>query len=284
MKNKLGIMLGRLSPPIEKNIQAFPKNSWKNEFFDAKTIGYDLIEWVFDTYQDNPIIQPSKIFEIKKISQTSDIFVNSVCADYFMKNKLFSVSENELVKNLQILQTLIEHCQKLEIEYVELPFVDSSSLGTENDKNEILINLEKTLSYAQNCNVKIGLETDLPPEEFKNLIEKFNHPNIVINYDIGNSTSNEFDPKLELELLHDWIENIHLKDRLKRGMTVSLGLGDTDFDLFFSALKKFGYDHDFIIQGAREDLDDSTIQPKTTCEKYFKFVNNFRKKYNFKSH
>lgn len=47
--------------------------------------------------------------------------------------------------------------------------------------------------------------------------------------------------------------------------------------IYFFNSKKFGYDHDFIIQGAREDLDDSTIQPKTTCEKYFKFVNNFRK-------
>ena len=38
MNNRLGIMLGRLSPPIKNNIQAFPYNSWENEFSQAKKL------------------------------------------------------------------------------------------------------------------------------------------------------------------------------------------------------------------------------------------------------
>ena len=283
MNNRLGIMLGRLSPPIEKNIQTFPYNSWKNEFSQAKKIGFDLIEWVFDTNDSNPIIDSSKIYEIKKLSDEIGVGVNSVCADYFMEKKLFAVSENELIKNFDSLKMLITNCHKLDIDLIELPFVDSSSIQNRKNQDELIKNLEKIIPHTQNCDVKLGLETDLPPENFKNLLLDLNHPNIVINYDIGNSVSNGFDPSIELPLLERWISNIHIKDRYTNGSTVSLGHGDANFELFFSALKKFGYQHDFIIQGAREDLIDSTISPQSTCEKYFKFVSKYLKDYNFKS-
>ena len=39
-------MQGRLSKPINGKIQSFPKDSWENEFYLAKDIGFKLIEWV----------------------------------------------------------------------------------------------------------------------------------------------------------------------------------------------------------------------------------------------
>ena len=41
---RIGIMQGRLSKPINGKIQSFPKNSWENEFYLAKDIGFELIE------------------------------------------------------------------------------------------------------------------------------------------------------------------------------------------------------------------------------------------------
>ncbi len=281
MKNNLGIMQGRLSDHINNNIQAFPIYSWKKEFHIANKIGYDSIEWIFDIFEKNPIMDSDGILDIKKIIKDTGITVNSVCADFFMVRKLFSVSENELGENLKLLHKLINQCSKLEIDIIELPFVDSSSLKNENAKNEILSNLESILITAKDNNIKIGLETDLPPQDFKELILKFNHPNLMINYDIGNSTSNGFDTKLELEILHEWIINIHIKDRIKNGETIPLGKGNTNFDSFFSLLKKFDYSNDFIIQGAREDLFELEIKPEITCKKYFKFVKNYLDKYSF---
>ena len=46
--NKIGIMQGRLSPPIDGRIQAFPINDWESEFEKASKIGFDCIEWIFD--------------------------------------------------------------------------------------------------------------------------------------------------------------------------------------------------------------------------------------------
>ena len=48
MNNKIGIMSGRLSSPIDNNIQQFPLNSWKNEFVKANELGFDSIEWIYD--------------------------------------------------------------------------------------------------------------------------------------------------------------------------------------------------------------------------------------------
>ena len=101
----------------------------------------------------------------------------------------------------------------------------------------------------------------------------------MANYDIGNSTAKKYNTKLELKMLQPWLVNIHIKDRKFNGYTVPLGQGDVNFDLFFSTLKKINYNGDLIIQGAREDLNDSTITSESTCKKYFTFVENYIEKY-----
>ena len=88
-----------------------------------------------------------------------------------------------------------------------------------------------------------------------------------------------YDTEFELEILKPWIVNVHIKDRNIGGSTMPLGQGDVNFDLFFSTLKKINYSGDFVIQGAREDLDVSIITPESTCEKYFTFVKNYIEKY-----
>ena len=49
-------MHGRLSEPINNKIQEFPIKTWKNEFKKASFFGFDSIEWIFDKYQKNPIM------------------------------------------------------------------------------------------------------------------------------------------------------------------------------------------------------------------------------------
>lgn len=274
MKNKLGIMLGRLSPPIENSIQAFPVNSWKHEFKKAKAIGFEKIEWIFDN-QPNPMMDNNGINEMKEISKKFNIEINSVCADYFMLKKLFSESFTNIQQNIEILKKLIYNCYKLEIPIIEIPLVDVSSIKEKKNELEFSQNIEQILSTASEYNALITLETDLEPSRFSKLITDLNHPNLRINYDIGNSVSNGFDPELEINQLGSWIVNIHVKDRLLNGNTVSLGTGDVNFEQFFSLVKKINYSHDIIIQGAREDLDNDLSSPEETCSKYFKFVRQY---------
>lgn len=277
--NRIGIMIGRLSKPVGKQIQAFPIDSWQDEFEKASKCGFELIEWIFDYYQKNPIMNNDGIKEIKYFTRKYNVAVNAICADYFMANKLFNVSKSDLEKNLSVLIKLMQQCHNMSIEILEIPLVDSSSIKNKTNEDQLVFNLEKILPMAQDNNVKLALETDLPPILFKELLLRFNHPNMMANYDIGNSTSLGYDPKKELETFGSWVVNIHIKDRIRSGSTVSLGTGDVNFDQFFETLKKIDYRKDLIIQGAREDLDTSKINPEITCKKYLEFVRQYVDKY-----
>tara|TARA_B100001146_G_scaffold100159_1_gene88739 strand:- start:136 stop:969 length:834 start_codon:yes stop_codon:yes gene_type:complete len=273
--NKIGVMNGRLSEPLTKKIQEFPRNTWKYEFEKASISGFRTIEWIFDAWNKNPVMNDDGINQIKHFSEQTGIIINSLLADYFMEKKLFSVSEFDLQKNLEVLRNLIKNSNRLGIKILEIPFVDSSSLKTKEEQSQVLSNIEKIVPLLEEYDVFLTLETDLSPISFKELIISFNHPNIKANYDVGNSTSLGYDMKEELNLYGDLIYNIHIKDRKYRGQTVPLGNGDTDFELFFNLLQKINYDGELIIQGARE----CGVNPEETCTKYLQFVKKFVDKY-----
>ncbi|QLH10057.1 sugar phosphate isomerase/epimerase [Candidatus Nitrosotenuis sp. DW1] len=268
-------MQGRLSSPIDNKIQCFPMNRWQDEFKEAASCNFACIEWIFDTYEKNPIIDNSEITEMRLISNKFGVKINSVCADYFMEKKIFNESENEIEKNLDVLRKLIKNCRKTDIRILEIPLVDSSSISAPEHENDLMKNLSKILPFAKDNDVAITLETDMPPRRFRNFLESFEPSTVFANYDTGNSTALGYDVEEEINILSDRIKNIHIKDRIVHGKTVPLGTGNTKFDLFFSSLKKINFRGDLIIQGARED----NFTPKQTCEKYYKFVKQYVDKY-----
>ena len=273
--NKIGIMNGRLSEPLGKKIQEFPHMTWKDEFVKASDYGFESIEWIFDTYAQNPIMSIDGIRKIKQYSEQSCIKINSVLADFFMEKKITNVSQSELEKNLDVLKKLIKNCNILGIEILEIPFVDSSSLLTKNDQQNVRSNLESILTLLDEYNIFLTIETDLPPKQFRDFLLSFNHPRIKANYDVGNSAGLGYDMKEEFESLGKLITNVHIKDRVYSGNTVPLGTGNVDFPLFFELLKQNKYSGDFIIQGAREIGIDSG----NTAKKYLKFVKELVDKY-----
>jgi len=270
-------MQGRLSEPINGMIQSFPALSWKQEFKKASECNLEVIEWIFDDYQPNPILTLDGIMEIKSLSKKHGIIINSICADYFMKKKLFGESTHNIEQNINTLKEIIVHAHKIDASIIEIPLVDSSSIKTTNDKTELKNSLDKILPFAKKNNIVISLETDLAPSDFRTLLLDIDHSHIMANYDSGNSTSLGYDVKEELLTLQKWIKNIHVKDRKLHGGTVFFGTGDTDFDLFFSTLSAIKYSGDLIIQGSRSS--DTTIAPETTCKLYQKFVKEYVDKY-----
>ena len=267
-------MQGRLSKSNEDNIQSFPVNSWKQEFEIAKKCGFEVMEWVFDD-TNNPILFSENISEIISLCRKSNIQINSICADYFMERKLFSESKKDICENIKILEKLIIQSKKLGISMIEIPLVDSSSLNNNDDKIEFIKNIRKIIYLLEKMDIILVLETDLPPNEFRDLLLKFNHPKILANYDSGNSASLGYNTKEEFNLIKKWVKNVHVKDRKIHGGTVVLGNGDTNFDIFFESLEKIMYSGDLIIQGAR----DENSTPEQTCSKYKKFVEECLNKY-----
>ena len=274
MSIKLGIMQGRLSHSINNTIQAFPEKSWIKEFELSKKINIDSIEWIFDTYEKNPIMN-KQINEINNYISKFQIKVNSICADYFMINKLFNESESNIKKNLNILEELAINGEKIGAKIIEIPLVDNSSLKTEKDKKEIVTNLKKVIPKIKDLGLIFTLETDLPPEEFLNLLEMFEKNTVYANYDTGNSASLGYNINEEFKILKNKIKNIHVKDRIFNGTTVPFGLGDTNFEEFFKILNKSEYSGDLIIQGSRIER----MEPEQNCLKYLNFIKEYLDKY-----
>lgn len=272
---EIGTMIGRLSERIDDKIQAFPTKSWRKEFEIARKCDFDVIEWILDL-NENPIMSDDGINEINYFSKKYDIKINSICCDNFMEKPLFQISEFDLEKNLKLLEYVIGVCNKLEIKYLEIPLVDSASIKSKDEEEEFIQNMKKIIPLLEKNNVCLTLESDFKPTKFKEFLLKFEDPNVVANYDTGNSTSLGYNSEEELMTLGKLIKNIHIKDRQFKAGTVELGKGDTDFELFFKTLSKMEYSGDLILQGARLD---NTQSPKETCIQYKKFVKQYVDKY-----
>ena len=123
-------MQGRLSKPKNGKIQSFPINSWENEFYLAKNIGFELIEWVLDeNVKDNSILDKRFFSKIKSIKEKTGVEINSICCDYFMKNSLSKNSRSYKEKNLEIFNFLIEEsCPLNNIKKIYLPLVGEEIL------------------------------------------------------------------------------------------------------------------------------------------------------------
>jgi L-ribulose-5-phosphate 3-epimerase UlaE len=255
MKNKIGVMQGRLVPKYQGRYQAFPIGMWQDEFKVAQECGLDLIEFIldFNDAEENPLLKSGGVDEILATSQETSVSVKTICADYFMEAPLHSSDGKLAEESFKILERLLEAAKVLKITDIVIPCVDQSSLKTEEVVNRFIKQIIKIIPTIEKQNINLSLETDLPPKPFIQLLERLNSKNITVNYDIGNSAALGFDSDEELEVYGDRITDIHIKDRVSDGGPVTLGEGNADFTKFFNKLKKFDYQGPFIMQVYRDN-------------------------------
>jgi L-ribulose-5-phosphate 3-epimerase len=271
MKNYIGIMQGRLSPPINGKIQAFPWNTWEQEFFQAKEIGLDLIDWIVekDKVHENPLLtEPGARTLISLIAKTG-VRIGAVCADYFMDCPLLRCSQLELKERLEMLESLIEYLHRFGIKYLEMPFVDNSAIKDETELEYTIEIIRPSLAKAHKLGVTLAFETSLPPDRFSYFLGQLNHPAARANYDMGNSASLGFDPREELDSYGKLVVTVHVKDRLLSGGTVPLGEGNTNFATCFSMFKAKNYSGPFILQVARGQNEIEWTKKNITFVKHF---------------
>ena len=174
LESKIGFMQGRLIKSINNNIQCFPKDCWEDEFPIAEKLGFKKIEWIFDSL-DNPILDSQQHLKIKSLCEKHHVSINSICADFFMTHKLFSESENEISKNLLVLENLIDNSSLFGINIIEIPLVDSSSLKSDSDieefsKNDILFDIGANVGvYSLYASKKIDLVYAFEPHHHINV-------------------------------------------------------------------------------------------------------------------
>lgn len=251
---RISLMQGRLLPPFENRFQSFPVDIWEDEFIMARDLGLYSIEWIYEkSHEDkNPISHNVGISHLKKIIAETGVQVKSICADYYMTERL--IIDGEIAQeHWNHLEWLCTQARVLDIAYIILPFVDSSSLKTEGDQNALFKQLKIFLRENKNQDVEIHLETDLPPKAFLNIFKGVDHPALKLNYDIGNSASLGYDPDREFRLMGDYLGSVHIKDRVLNGKTVPFGTGNADFKKCFDWFHKLHFNRWFVLQGARSE-------------------------------
>lgn len=255
MKNKIGVMQGRLVPKYQGRYQAHPLGYWQDEFKVAKEIGLDCIEFILD-FNDaelNPLLKDGGVEELQLVMQQTAVSVRTICADYFMEAPLHS-SDDAITKNsLDILIRLLDVATSLGITDIVIPCVDQSTLDSTEAVERFVNAIRTVIPVIEEKNINLSLETDLAPKPFVELLNKLSTKRITVNYDIGNSAALGFDPIEELNAYGNRITDIHIKDRIFGGGPVTLGEGAADFEKFFNKLKEFNYTGPFIMQAYRDD-------------------------------
>jgi sugar phosphate isomerase/epimerase len=252
--NKIGVMQGRLLPKYRNIYQAHPVGYWHREFSVAKKMELDCIEFIvdYDTVDKNPLFYDGGINEIiREVSQTG-VAVKTICADYFMEAPLHSLDKVRSNNSKQFLVRLIDSAIQIGVTDIVIPCVDNATLDSSKKIDIFVDKLMPIIEIAEKNSINISLETDLDPESFTILINRFNSDRLTVNYDIGNSASLGYNPDEELDAYGDRITDVHIKDRLFGGGSVPLGEGDARFDIFFGKLNEFNYTGPFIMQAYRD--------------------------------
>lgn len=276
-----GIMQGRLTASNGRGIQFFPFENWREEFYAGEQLGIQEIEWIFDydRYEENPVWTQAGIQELKRIISDTGIKVNALCFDYFMRKPFYKYREDKRTSvyrvNCDMAQRVIYALAEIGGRLLEIPLVDGSSIETEEEYYLVMEFVEKIAGYAEKYNIKIGLETDLPPGEFTEFLEKIAGSYIYANFDSGNSSGIGYNPNEEIPALGERIYNVHIKDRVYHGTTVALGTGSADFDAVFGNLKKINYKNSLILQAARgrDGFEKETIKHQLD------YIKSYVKKY-----
>ena len=218
-------------------------------------MGLDSIEFIldFNNVEENPLLAPGGIENIQRAEQNNGIKVRSICADYFMKAPIHSNDIVTVDKSINILQRLIRNASLMDVQDIVIPCVDQSSLKNDNDKRNFINNIKKVTSIAEEADINICLETDLAPKPFANLIDLIGSKKVTINYDIGNSAAQGYDPVEEFKAYGNKISDLHIKDRLIGNGPVPLGEGNADFPKIFDLLSKYDYQGLLIFQAYRDD-------------------------------
>ncbi len=180
MNNKIGVMQGRLLPKYQGRYQAHPVGYWENEFFVAREIGLDCIEFIIDyeNAEDNPLIKDGGIDEIKAVVKQTGVTVKTICADYFMEAPLHSENIEIADSSQKLMISLLNNAAKLGVTDIVIPCVDQSTLADLEAADRFVEKLSPVVVVAEKYGINLSLETDLAPQPFVELIERFNSNNI----------------------------------------------------------------------------------------------------------
>lgn len=246
-------MQGRLSPIEKGKIQAFPWQTWREEFAGAKAHAFPRMEWVVEQERmaENPLMSAAGRQEISRLRNEYGIAVTSVTCDTFIQEPFYKAAGADQARLVAEFKALVSACGELGIDRIVVPLVDKGSIQTPDERDALLRGMEAATPLLKAGRAMVVFESDYAPARLADFIGGFDAACFGVNYDIGNSASLGFDHAEELAAYGGRIHNVHIKDRELGGTTVPLGTGDADLPGVLRGLESIGYAGNYILQTAR---------------------------------
>ena len=250
LEPRIGIMQGRLSARPEQRLQAFPHQSWPEEFALGKALGFSYLEWIYEAERarENPLASRAGRASIRACAAESGLPVGSVCADYFMVHRLTGGTAEDRARNARALSELVAWTRDVGATRILLPLLETSAVATPELVREATDSIRSVCPALQEHDVVLGLEMEIAGPEYAAVIRGIGHDRVRAYYDTGNSTAQGFDIESDIVPLLPLLEAVHLKDRKKFGTSRAFGHGDANFAGFFQTLARSGYSGDFLTQ------------------------------------
>ncbi len=257
--NAIGIMQGRLLPPLDGRVQSFPREGWEREFPLAADIGFNSIELTIESasWDIHPVRTAAGRTRLSELSRGHGVRLAGLCCDSVMEHPLVTDSAATRERGQTILFDLIDNGAAAGLPMIELPMLGANSLAKTPAPALVTFEalLDRALARAENAGIDILLETDLDGPSFAAFLARHRHSRLGVNYDTGNSTYFGFAPENEIPAYSAYIRNIHIKDCTRADYSVPLGRGETRFDDIFRHLGDASYRNGFVLQAARQADD-----------------------------
>lgn len=179
-----------------------------------------------------PLDNPEVIARYLALSKQHKIPIVSTCADRLHDNGLKS---DPLA--VRWVRDSIRLTHAVGTRVLLLPFFGKWALQTREEMDHTGDLLRDLAGEAEKADVILGLENTISAEDNVRIMERARSRNILVYYDVGNSTNNGFDVVKEIRWLgKDRICQIHLKDNPNY-----LGQGKIQFAPIMTAIREIGF-------------------------------------------
>ena len=259
MNDRIGFMQGRLSPLVgDGRIQGFPWSSWQAELQSAERLGLRLMEWTLDQERlhENPLLTSAGQAEIRVLCDRHHVAIPSLTGDCFMQAPFWKANTRERSGLQRDFLAVAEASAAIGIATLVVPLVDNGRLDDAGQEEVLVTFLSDQAGFLSELGLRVAFESDYAPADLARFIGRLAPRVFGVNYDIGNSAALGFHPADEFNLYGHRVVNVHVKDRLRGGITVPLGSGNADFEAAFLALAQVRYNGNYILQSARAVDDD----------------------------
>lgn len=179
-----------------------------------------------------PVDNPEVIQRYLAASKKWNLPLDGTCVDRLHDNGL----KNDPLA-IRWVDDSIRLTKDLGVEVLLLPFFGPRAIRNHAEMDRVGDTLREIAPKAERAGVILGLEDTISAEDNVRIMDRARSRNVLVYYDVGNSTGNGFDVVKEIRWLgKDRICQIHLKDNPHY-----LGAGKIRFEPIIQAIHDIGF-------------------------------------------